>query len=144
VTISNLETEKALKTPKVGDWFSEMCAFNVFIYDVKPNGELYVVEGSPDGPYEGLIYKSSKDLAYKLSYKAIPGYWCKYYGRREISEMKKKFKHIKFMSEAQTKIKLIKDRLSSIKKELDGAENDLVTLTKEQESLRNELSHLKP
>ena len=76
-------THDALLDPQIGDLFSEMPCFRLYIVDRNDN-EVITCEGSPpctmpdDGTWN--IY-TVEELRERLSYKSISGYWALLYSR---------------------------------------------------------------
>lgn len=68
------QTDEHLTNPQVGDRFSEMYTFWVWVISVDP-GEIKALELRSDGTVTGVVFADSMELRQKYAYDSIPGYW---------------------------------------------------------------------
>lgn len=71
------QTTEAMDDPQVGDRFTEMFTFYVYVLDVS-EGEIVTIEGSPPCifPDDGLIRRMTVDkFRERFGYGTIDGYW---------------------------------------------------------------------
>ena len=78
--VSDTETGKAMENPKVGDRFSEMFSFYVYVIGLDGN-MITTMEGSPpcelpkDGEAKTMTLEQFRK---RFAYNSIPGYWVRY------------------------------------------------------------------
>lgn len=78
--ISNAKTDVAMKSPRVGDRFSEMFSFWVYVIGIEGD-KITIIEASPpcELPKDGKISTTTlSEFRKRFSYGAIPGYWVRY------------------------------------------------------------------
>lgn len=68
--------------PKVGDEFTEMCAYWFEIIDIRDSG-IVIEETYGDNSQKLLTFKDKEELQKKYSYGGnTPGYWVTYLGNK--------------------------------------------------------------
>lgn len=74
------ETDRAMRTPRVGDRFTEMYSYWVYVLKVNRNRIIYMEAHPPcELPKDGKVIESSiGDFRDRFSYGNIPGYWVRY------------------------------------------------------------------
>ncbi len=77
------ETAERFADPRVGDWFTEMCAFWMYVEVVNPE---YVIVRERDGDRLGAprLFPTHDAFRAAYAYGTIPGYWVSYSHNRPI------------------------------------------------------------
>ena len=80
------DTERHMQNPQVGDRFSEMCTFWVWVVSVEPY--LIVEESSPakqDGEWIPRLFRSVEEFRAAYRYQHCDGYWVHFMGNRPVT-----------------------------------------------------------
>ena len=78
--VNDTKTQEAMKNPKVGDRFSEMFSFYVYVIGLDGN-MITTLEASPpcEVPKDGEVKTSTlEQFRKRFAYDSIPGYWIRY------------------------------------------------------------------
>lgn len=72
-------TDAAMRSPQVGDHFTEMYTFHVFVIDIRDSGNTIItIEASPpcEFPRDGKIkIQTINEFRKRFAYGRIHGYW---------------------------------------------------------------------
>lgn len=82
------ETDEAMNGLRVGDHFTEMFTYHVFVVSIEPDGKILTLEGNGPVtfPREGKcwVYQSAQAFRDKFAYGGkTPGYWVRLHRRGE-------------------------------------------------------------